>query len=312
MTRSGDAGGTGTGPAVVLGAGGAAGWAFHAGVVAGMADVGMDLSDATRVVATSAGAPVAASMLAGATPDEIVSSLLRSPTEDEIARYRERLAEARSNWLSRLRPVAPRLAGEVLPGGAGVGVALAGLLPSGLFPTTPLRRAPGVEDLADRWPPGLWIPAVGLDDGQRVVFGRDRSDLAVADAVEASQAVPVMFAPRWIDGAAFVDGATHSPTNADLLVGGHPDAASGPLREVDRDVIVVAPMSRHPNRLMRRFARRRLQEELAVLRRAGLRITLVLPDDETASHLDGFPRKDPDAIPLVVAGGRRAALAALA
>jgi len=294
----------GTGPAVVLGAGGAAGWAFHAGVLAGMAEVGLDLATATTVVATSAGAPVAASILAGATPDEIVSSLLRPPTDEEIARYRERLAEARSNWRSRLRPVAPRLAGAMLPGGAGVGVALAGLLPSGLFPTTPLRRAPGVEDLADRWPPGLWIPAVGLDDGQRVVFGRDRRDLAVADAIEASQAVPVMFAPRWIDGAAFVDGATHSPTNADLLVGSDGAARPG-------DVLLVAPMSRHPNRLMRRFARRRLREELEVLRQAGLRVTVVLPDDETASHLDGFPRKDPEAIPLVVAGGHRAALAAL-
>lgn len=309
---SGNAGGTGPGTAtVVLGAGGAAGWAFHAGVVAGMAELGLDLATATTVVATSAGAPVAASILAGASPDEIVSSLLRPPSDDEIARYRERLAEARANWLSRLRPVAPRLAGEVLPGGAGVGVALAGLLPSGLFPTTPLRRAPGVEELADRWPPGLWIPAVGLGDGQRVVFGRDRRDLAVADAIEASQAVPVMFAPRWIDGAAFVDGATHSPTNADLLVDGASDATSDLGREVDRDVIVVAPMSRHPNRLMRRFARRRMREELEVLRGAGLRVTVVLPDDETASHLDGFPRKDPGAIPLVVAGGHRAALAAL-
>lgn len=290
--------------AIVLGAGGAAGWAFHAGVVDGLAQAGRPLSAATTVVATSAGAPVAASILAGADPDEVVRSLLRPPTPDEIADFRATMAAARATWWRRVRPAAPRLLGQVRPGGAGLGVALAGILPTGLFPTAPLRRAPGVEGLGRDWPDGLWIPAVRMSDGHRVVFGRDRTDVDVADAVEASQAVPVMFTPRTIDGHAHVDGATRSPTNADLLVG---VATDGPAP----DVLVVAPMSRHPNTTMRRFARRRLRAEVRSLRADGWSVTVVLPDDEVADHLDGFPRRDPGLVPAVVAGGRRAVRSAL-
>lgn len=290
--------------AIVLGAGGAGGWAFHVGVVEGLAEVGRPLADASTVVATSAGAPVAASILTGADPAEVVRALLRPPTADEVAGFRTTMAEARATWWRRVRPAAPRLLGQVRPGGAGIGVAVAGMLPSGLFPTAPLRRSPGVEGLGRGWPSGLWIPAVRLSDGHRVVFGRDRTDVAVADAVEATQAVPVMFTPRTIDGARYVDGAVRSPTNADLLVGVRPD-------QPDRDAVVVAPMSRHPNTTMRRFARRRLRAEVRVLEADGWTVTVVLPDDEVADHLDGFPRRDPGLVPAVVAGGRRAVRAAL-
>ncbi len=298
--------------AVVLGAGGAAGWAFHAGAVAGLAEAGLDLGSASTVVATSAGAPVAASVLAGASTDAVVAALLRAPTPDEIDAYRATLAAARSRWWRRLRPAAPGLARAVLPGGPGVGVALAGVLPAGLFPTTPLRRAPGIEELGEDWPDRLWIPAVGLADGRRVVFGRDRLDLAVADAVEATQAVPVMFTPRSIDGQRFVDGATHSPTNADLLLGqGDPGDGIRAGRSGDREVVVVAPMARHPTTAMRRFARTRLRDEVTALRAAGHVVTVIEPDDEVAERLDGFPRRDPGAVPAVVAGGRTAVLSAL-
>lgn len=285
--------------AIVLGAGGAAGWAFHAGAVGALTEMGRPLASAAITVATSAGAPVAASVLSGATSAEVASALLRQPTPDEIDAFRATLAEARSSWLRRLRPAAPGMVAGALARGAGAGVALAGLAPAGVFPTAPLRRAPGVEALGTSWPTGLWIPAVALTDGRRTVFGRDRVDVEVAAAVEASQAVPIMFSPREIDGTRHVDGATHSPTNADLLVG--LDAPSDLT-----DVILVAPMTRHPSWPMRTFAVRRLRSELADLRAAGLVVRLVVPDDDTAAHLTGFPRRDAAAIPLVVEGGRRA------
>lgn len=289
-----------TDPVVVLGAGGAAGWAFHAGVVEGLAEAGHPLASASAVIATSAGAPVAASVLAGTDPSEVVATLLRPPTEDEIEAYRATMGEVRATWWRRLRPASARLVMHLGRNGAGAGVALAGMLPSGMFPTHPLRRAPGVEALGTAWPSGLWIPAVRLEDGRRVVFGRDRTDVEVADAVEATQAVPVMFTPRTIAGERYVDGATHSPTNADLVL----EAPAGP-------VLLIAPMSRHPNGGMARFARRRVREEVGQLRRAGRDVTVVVPDDDVAQHLGGFPRRDPSAIPMVIEGGRRAILEAL-
>ena len=51
----------------------------------------------------------------------------------------------------------------------------------------------------------------------RVVFGRDpKPEPDVGTAVEASSAIPGVFAPVEIDGQRYVDGGAHSPTNADV------------------------------------------------------------------------------------------------
>ena len=69
------------------------------------------------------------------------------------------------------------------------------------------------------WPDELlWIVAVNLDVGTRVVFGRPGEPVAtVGGAVEASCAIPGFFAPVTVDGARYVDGGVHSTTNADLV-----------------------------------------------------------------------------------------------
>ena len=64
----------------------------------------------------------------------------------------------------------------------------------------------------------LWIVAVDLDVGRRVVFGAPgRRPSTVGEAVEASCAIPGYFAPVTIDGTRYVDGGVHSTTNGDLL-----------------------------------------------------------------------------------------------
>jgi NTE family protein len=113
------------------------------------------------------------------------------------------------------------------------GKALAALAPEGRVPTT------GMGDRMrrlhkERWPAApLWICALRLSDGARVVFGRDPApEPDVGTAVEASSAIPGFFAPVVIDGERYVDGGTHSPTNADLVA------------RIGLDlVIVLSPMS---------------------------------------------------------------------
>src|SRR5207253_2690320 len=131
--------------------------------------------------------------------------------------------------------------------------------------------------LGDEWPSDpLWICAARSDDGSRVVFGRDdapRTD--VSTAVAASCAVPWLFSPVEIDGARYVDGGVHSPTNVDLLAGLGLDL-----------VIVVSPMSvaRHPVRQVdlpiRRWFRLRLGREAARVRRSGTRVVAFQPAAE--------------------------------
>ena len=72
-----------------------------------------------------------------------------------------------------------------------------------------------------RWPSETtWICAVHLDEGRRVVFGQEGSPSAdIGSAVQASSAIPGFFAPVEVEGARYVDGGAHSPTNLDLVAG---------------------------------------------------------------------------------------------
>ncbi|SUA47100.1 Uncharacterised protein [Nocardia africana] len=57
--------------ALVIGGGGVAGIAWANGVIAGLADAGIDLTAADVYIGTSAGANVAAQLTSGLTPEEL-------------------------------------------------------------------------------------------------------------------------------------------------------------------------------------------------------------------------------------------------
>src|SRR4051794_29765652 len=63
------------GRALVLGGGGAAGNAWSIGVVAGLFDAGVDVTEADLVIGTSAGS-TAAAQITGATPSELLAAVL--------------------------------------------------------------------------------------------------------------------------------------------------------------------------------------------------------------------------------------------
>ena len=264
-------------------------WALHFGVAAGLADAGLDLHDATRVVGTSAGAAVAASVLGGTSTDEALAEVLRPPPPEERRRY---LAEVRDHNRDRSWwPAAPWLARHALPGGAGLGVAWAGLAPAGVFPSDSLTRFPGL-DAHDGWPAPLAVVAVRLADGARVVFGHDRHDVSVSDAVRASQSVPLLFAPTAIDGDRYVDGAVRSSTNADLLLESGCELA-----------VMVAPMCRRGPSPARALARTAARGELRALADAGVRTVALRPGPELAPLLRRV-RTDPAAPAALVEAGR--------
>src|SRR4051812_13147322 len=78
-----------SGPRVglVLGAGGMAGTAFHAGVLCALGeDIGWDARDAEIVVGTSAGSTSAALLRAGFPPVDYVARITGEPLSDEGAR----------------------------------------------------------------------------------------------------------------------------------------------------------------------------------------------------------------------------------
>src|SRR6202035_4470923 len=76
--------------ALVLGGGGSAGQAWTIGVVAGLAEAGLDMTEAADlVVGTSSGATAAAQLRSGIPPAELFASVL-SPPVQPVGQNRER------------------------------------------------------------------------------------------------------------------------------------------------------------------------------------------------------------------------------
>ena len=69
--------------ALVLGGGGITGIAWELGILKGLADLGIDLTAADRVIGTSAGSVVGAQITTGLTVDELYAEQLR-PADREI------------------------------------------------------------------------------------------------------------------------------------------------------------------------------------------------------------------------------------
>lgn len=271
---------------IVLGAGGAVGHAFHAGVLAELAEAtGWDPRDAEVVVGTSAGSVVGALLRAGVSAADLAARATGAPLSPEGARLAARAGGPASvpSRPPRRGVGFPRMASPgtfvraafplfrpVRPGAL-----FAAALPAGQVPTELV--AAGLRSLlATGWPDReLWVCAVRLDTGRQVVFGREGAPggVDVADAVAASCAIPAFFEPVEIGGARYVDGGAHSPTNADLLAG----------RGLDL-VVVVSPMSVAGNRLRpsldlpaRRLARLYLGWEAARVRRADTPVLAFQP-----------------------------------
>lgn len=279
---------------MVLGAGGPLGWAYHLGVVQGVRDaIDREPANADRVVGTSAGAAIAATLLAG-TPTEQVIELISSPPSDaDREQMRSVGTRLRQNPLRALLPVAPSLIRCVRH--VGVITAIAGLLPAGPFPTGMLRQFATTQE----WPEQLWVPSVRLDDGRTVVFGRDHIPSTLGDALEATSAIPGVFRPKTIDGARYVDGAVASSTHAHTLVPERLDV-----------VLISAPTAREGNGPLRARARRSLANEDEALRASGSRTRILVPDAEVLQAAEGFPRKRLHAAVDIVEAARRQTVAA--
>lgn len=100
------------------------------------------------------------------------------------------------------------------------------LLPSGLFSLEPFERFLAeslrqeelcnvFEDLRGE----LYIPAIDLDRGCRVVFGEPgERDVRVSQAITASCAIPAFFRPYRIGDRSFIDGAMGGHCHLDVAV----------------------------------------------------------------------------------------------
>ncbi len=171
------------------------------------------------------------------------------------------------------RPAAPRLLPTLVrrPWRYRPGIAAAALLPEGNLPVD--AGVSWIGDLFGTWPEQpMWVCTVRLDDGVRVVFGRDAT-ASVREAVTASCAIPGYFAPVVIDGRRHVDGGMWSIHNLDLVAGMGLDlvVVSAPMSTADALAVERGTVVRLP-------VRRRLDREADQVRRSGTPVVVIQPD----------------------------------
>ncbi|MGW5555782.1 patatin-like phospholipase family protein [Micromonospora sp. NPDC003944] len=234
--------------ALVLGGGGVTGVAWELGLLAGLVERGVAVTEADLVVGTSAGSVVGARVCSGLPVERLYAEQVAPPSSERAARLGF-VALARLVWAggrtrdavrSRARIGAMAVAARTQSEASRRAVIEAGL--------------PGREWPARR----LLVTAVDAASGEFVVFDSD-SGVSLVDAVGASCAVPGVWPPVTIGARRFVDGGMRSTVNADLAAGA-------------RQVLVLAPTSAAFGPMPR------LSAQVQALREAGSRVVVVTPD----------------------------------
>lgn len=259
--------------ALVLGGGGVTGVAWEIGILAGLAEHGVDLSNAELVVGTSAGSVVGVDVRSGVGIAEFYKTQTSPHDPSEVSarmrravllRYAFAVALTRSPEKARKRigRVALRARTE----------------------TEVERRKVFEGRIPTReWPSArLQITAVETVSGDFTVFDAE-SGVSLIDAVGASCAVPGIWPAVTIDGKRYMDGGMRSATNADLAAG------------YDK-VVVIAPLHQGFGPIPS------LATQVRELRAKGSSVIVITPD-KTALASIGSNVLDPTNRPAAARAG---------
>ncbi len=260
--------------ALVVGGGGASGNAWAIGVIAGLFDAGLDVTQADLIVGTSAGSTVAAQITSTTRPTELFAAILAAvppartgpagsdagrvpigPATNHMERTGAIIAAARDAADMRRRMGAAALEMDAASDGSA----------QAQWRATVAARLP-----SQRWPQQtVRIVAVDAHSGEPVVFDR-HSGVELADAVAASCANGFGVPPYRIGERRYIDGGYRANENADL--------AAGYAR-----VLVLSPLggrSRHPLAW-----RTHLAAQAGELRAGGSRVETICPDSKFLNAL---------------------------
>lgn len=234
--------------ALVLGGGGIIGGAWETGMLAGLAEAGIDLARADTVIGTSAGSIIGARLTSGVSAEELYGGQLDgAPVLDVKVTAAQ---TARFLWAA-LGSRDPRRSVQRLGRAA---------LSSRTVPQSAVFEATGtLLEGVDAWPRrDLRLTAVDARTGDLEVFDA-ASGATLAEAVAASCAVPVLWPPVRVAGRRWMDGGSRSTANIHLARG-------------HRRIIALAPIPKavgpHPNALA----------QGAELEAQGARVAVLTPD----------------------------------
>ena len=245
------------------------GW--ESGIVSGLMEGGVDLSQADLIVGTSAGSFVGANLAMGRNVAHLVEMFITEPQKPvpvaqpvpgppDLSILIGKLQEA----VSGVRP-AKEVRAEI-----GAWALTASTSSEQNFITSLGGWLSGLAENA--WPRRPYAcTAVDAADGSFVVWDQG-AGVGLARAVAASCSVPGIFPPITIRGRRYIDGGMRSSTNADVAKG------------YDK-VLVIAVTVRTQDPIMAERFSKPLEKELKILRESNARVEVIIPD--TAS-LDAF------------------------
>lgn len=199
--------------ALVLGGGGVTGIAWELGVLAGLADAGVDLTGADIVVGTSAGSVVGAQITSGTALETLVGRQFEAPYPAPLAHVGPKTQLAYGVALLRSH-------GDLAAFGRRLGALAIKAAESGRTPTVAERLAAITARLPSLdWPArDLRITVVDAHTGAfRVITRAD--GVPLLEAVAASCAVPAVYPPVPIGDDLCIDGGVRSGANADVAAG---------------------------------------------------------------------------------------------
>src|SRR5580704_80046 len=205
--------------ALVLGGGGAAGNAWEIGVIAGLAEAGLDMTEtADLVVGTSAGATAAAQVRSGIPAAELLVSVLSPPVQPVGQNSGPPPSLPMATVYERMRAIsaAATSVSDLRRAMGAFGLESDSTLGAGAAQRRAIvaARLPHPE-----WPERpMIVTAVDAQTGELTAFDRD-SGVDLVDAVTASTALPGLVPTQSINGSRYIDGGVRSPDNVDLASG---------------------------------------------------------------------------------------------
>ncbi|HET9188297.1 MAG TPA: patatin-like phospholipase family protein [Acidothermaceae bacterium] len=295
--------------ALVLGGGGAAGNAWQIGVIAGLAEAGLDLTQAADlVIGTSSGSTTAAQVRSGMSAADLLAAVRSEPRQSPGGDRPRPSSVSMDTVFERMRAIgaAATSANDLQRAMGAFGLES----DATLGPAAAAQRRALVAARLPRpdWPDRpIIVVALNAHTGELATFDRD-SGVDLVDAVTAATALPGVVPTHVINGVHYINGGVRSADNADL--------ASGYA-----NVVVLSPFSERTGPLpegqfegLRRFPGADLASQVATLREQGSRVQVITPDAECRAAM-GTNQMDPATrIPAARAGfvqGKREATQAL-
>nr|WP_269328629.1 patatin-like phospholipase family protein [Kineosporia babensis] len=188
--------------------GGITGIAWELGIIAGLAELGVDLADADLVIGTSAGSVAGAQLRSGTPIERLYAEQLRD-ARGEVRASPPRRTLLRRALIGMTPGTGPKTCRRI-----GRAALAARTVPESTRRTVIESRLP-----ERAWPQEPFkVTAVDASTGELVVFDNE-SGVALVDAVGASCAVPMVWPPVTIRGRRYIDGGVRSWANADLAKG---------------------------------------------------------------------------------------------